>query len=86
MTDTPTKHYLREHAKHLEYIGVDPAEISGRGSVGSGRMAPAEFREKLHQLGPRPGEASAMPLGSSAGFDLVAQQFSQSAFQDGGLA
>ena len=84
MTDSPTKYYLREHAKHLEDIGVDDATFSGRGSASSGRLTPAELRDKLAQLGPRPGEASAMPLGSSAGFDLVAQTFSQSAFQDAG--
>jgi hypothetical protein len=86
LTDSPTKYYLREHAQHLDEIGVNPAEFSGRGSVSSARLTPVEFRDKLAQLGPRPGEAGAMPLGSSAGFDLVAELFSQSAFQEGGAA
>jgi hypothetical protein len=82
LLDSPTKYYLRKHAQHLEDIGANPAEFSGRGSVSSARLTPAEFRNKLEQLGPSPGEAGAMPLGSSAGFDLVAEYFSQSAFQE----
>lgn len=85
LTDSPTKYYLREHAEHLNDIGVGPADVSGRGSASAARLTPVQFRDKLAQLGPRPGEAGAMPLGSSAGFDLVAEHFSQSAF-DGGPA
>jgi len=85
LTDSPTKYYLRQHAQHLKTIGVDQAEVSqgrasGSSSDGGG---PVSLHAQLMQIGPRPGEARAMPLGSAAGFDLVAQYFSRSVFQQG---